>query len=42
MRRAEIAYILLIVVVAAVTWRAARGLPPAPYDPLGPRPSPSA
>lgn len=23
--------------VAAVTWRAARGLPPAPYDPLGPK-----
>jgi hypothetical protein len=24
-------------VVAAVTWHAARGLPPAPYDPLGPK-----
>jgi hypothetical protein len=36
-RRAEIAYIVLVLVVAGVTWREARGLPPAPYDPLGPK-----
>jgi len=36
-RQAEIAYIVLVLVVAGVTWLAARGLPPAPYDPLGPR-----
>lgn len=28
---------MLVLVVAAVTWREARGLPPAPYDPLGPK-----
>lgn len=28
---------MLILVVAAVTWREAHGLPPAPYDPLGPK-----
>jgi hypothetical protein len=28
---------MLVVVVAAVTWRGARGLPPAPNDPLGPK-----
>jgi hypothetical protein len=28
---------VLVLVVAAVTWREARGLPPAPYDPLGPK-----
>jgi hypothetical protein len=27
---------VLILAVAGVTWREARGLPPAPYDPLGP------
>jgi hypothetical protein len=36
MRRAEIAYIVLVLVAAGVTWREARRLPPAPYDPLGP------
>jgi hypothetical protein len=41
-RRAEIAYIALVLVVAGVTWRAARGLPPAPYDPLGPKAFPIA
>jgi tripartite tricarboxylate transporter TctB family protein len=28
---------VLVLVVAAVTWREARLLPPAPYDPLGPK-----
>jgi hypothetical protein len=28
---------VLVLVVAGVTWREARGLPPAPYDPLGPK-----
>jgi hypothetical protein len=28
---------VLVLVVAGVTWREAGGLPPAPYDPLGPR-----
>lgn len=28
---------MLVLVVASVTWREARGLPPAPYDPLGPK-----
>ena len=28
--------------IAAVTWREARGLPPAPYDPLGPKAFPIA
>ena len=37
MRQAEIAYIVLVLVAAGVTWREARGLPPAPYDPLGPK-----
>lgn len=36
-RIAEIAYIVLISAVAAVVWREASGLPPAPYDPLGPK-----
>ena len=36
-RRAEIAYIVLVLVVAGVTWREARALPPAPYDALGPK-----
>jgi hypothetical protein len=36
MRRAEIAYVVLVLVAAGVTWREARRLPPAPYDPLGP------
>jgi hypothetical protein len=33
---------VLVLVVAAVTWREARGLPPAPYDPLGPKAFPIA
>jgi hypothetical protein len=36
-RRAEIAYIVLVLAVAGVTWREARALPPAPYDALGPK-----
>jgi hypothetical protein len=36
-RRAEIAYIVLILAIAGVIWREASGLPPAPYDPLGPK-----
>jgi hypothetical protein len=36
-RVAEIAYIALILAVAGIVWRAARALPPAPYDPLGPK-----
>jgi hypothetical protein len=33
---------VLILVVAGVTWREARALPPAPYDPLGPKAFPIA
>ena len=36
-RAAEIAYIVLILAVAGIVWRAASTLPPAPYDPLGPK-----
>ena len=36
-RRAEVAYIVLILVAAGVIWREASMLPPAPYDPLGPK-----
>lgn len=36
-RRAEIAYIVLILVIAGVIWREASALPPAPYDPMGPK-----
>ncbi len=36
-RVAEIAYIVLILAVAGIVWRAASTLPPAPYDPLGPK-----
>jgi hypothetical protein len=36
-RVAEIAYIALILGVAWVVWREASALPPAPYDPLGPK-----
>jgi hypothetical protein len=35
-RTAEIAYIILILIIAAALWREAEKLPPAPYDPLGP------
>lgn len=35
-RAAEAAYIVLMLGVAAVLWREAGRLPPAPYDPLGP------
>ena len=34
---AEIAYVALILAVAGIVWRAASALPPAPYDPLGPK-----
>jgi hypothetical protein len=33
---------VLVLVAAGVTWREARGLPPAPYDPLGPKAFPLA
>ena len=36
-RRAELVYVVLILVVAGVTWREAGALPPAPYDPMGPK-----
>src|SRR5688500_1212763 len=36
-RAAEIGYIVLILVVAGIVWRAARALPAAPYDALGPK-----
>lgn len=40
-RHAEIAYIVLILVIAIVFWRQAGLLPPAPYDPLGPKAFPT-
>jgi hypothetical protein len=40
-RSAEIAYIVLILAVAGVVWREASMLPPAPYDPLGPKAFPT-
>ena len=36
-RVAEIAYVVLILAVAGLVWREASALPPAPYDPLGPK-----
>jgi hypothetical protein len=36
-RTAEIGYVLLILAVAGIVWREASTLPPAPYDPLGPK-----
>jgi hypothetical protein len=36
-RTAEYAYVALILAVALVVWREASRLPPAPYDPLGPK-----
>jgi hypothetical protein len=36
-RIAEYAYVALILAVALLVWREASRLPPAPYDPLGPR-----
>jgi hypothetical protein len=36
-RAAEIAYAVLILAVAGIVWREAGALPPAPYDPLGPK-----
>jgi hypothetical protein len=36
-RTAEYAYVALILAVAFVVWRAASRLPPASYDPLGPK-----
>ena len=36
-RTAEIAYIVLILSVAAIVWRGASALAPAPYDALGPK-----
>lgn len=40
-RTAEIAYIMLILAVAAAIWREASFLRPAPYDPLGPKSFPT-
>lgn len=40
-RTAEIAYIALILAVAAAVWREAGMLRPAPYDPLGPKSFPT-
>lgn len=36
-RTAEIAYIVLILAIASVIWYQAGKLPPAPYDPMGPK-----
>ena len=36
-RTAEIAYVVLILVIAGIVWHEASALPPAPYDPLGPK-----
>ena len=36
-RSAEVAYVALILAVALIVWREASALPPAPYDPLGPK-----
>lgn len=36
LRRAEAVYVALVLGVAGLIWQAARKLPPAPYDPLGP------
>jgi hypothetical protein len=36
-RTAEYAYVALILAVAFAVWREAGKLPPAPYDPLGPK-----
>jgi hypothetical protein len=36
-RVAEFSYVLLILAVAGIIWHAASALPPAPYDPLGPK-----
>ncbi len=36
-RAAEIAYIVLILAIAGVFWYQASNLPPAPYDPMGPK-----
>ena len=36
-RTAEIAYIVLILSIAGVMWHQASNLPPAPYDPMGPK-----
>jgi len=36
-RAAEVAYVILILAVAGIVWREASTLPPAAYDPLGPK-----
>ena len=36
-RLAEIAYIVLILAISGVIWQQASNLPPAPYDPMGPK-----
>jgi len=40
-RAAEIAYVMLILAIAGLVWREASTLPPAPYDPLGPKAFPT-
>jgi hypothetical protein len=40
-RTAELAYVALILAIAAIIWRAASALPPAPYDALGPKAFPT-
>ncbi|NJO23407.1 MAG: tripartite tricarboxylate transporter TctB family protein [Sphingomonadales bacterium] len=40
-RAAEITYVALILAVAGVVWLEAGTLPPAPYDPLGPKAFPT-
>lgn len=40
-RAAEFAYVVLILAVAGVVWFEAGTLPPAPYDPLGPKAFPT-
>lgn len=36
-RIAEIAYVILILAIAGIIWQQASNLPPAPYDPMGPK-----
>jgi hypothetical protein len=40
-RAAEIAYVVVILGVAGLVWHAASALPPATYDPLGPKAFPT-
>lgn len=40
-RAGEFVYVVLILAVAGIVWREAGTLPPAPYDPLGPKAFPT-